>query len=89
MANPCAKPDHTHARRAGILCNDPQFQKFAAISSGFPGLCFASSAAAEYLRGQCQITSRRDLDTDDAGLDRFNQLRTEFDAWRGRIAAQR
>jgi len=77
------------AQRAGILSNDPQFQRFAAVRSGFPALQFTASAAAEYLRGQCQIDSRRELDRSSAALTRFDALRTEFDSWRGRLAAQR
>lgn len=76
-------------QQAGILCNDPQFQTFAACRTGIPtGQCNAS-AAAEYLRQVCQITSRKELQNDDTARERFQILRTEFDAWRGRIATPR
>ncbi len=76
-------------QQAGIMCNDDRFQRFAAMRSGFPGSQFQSSAAAEYLRSCCKIDSRRDLATDTAAQEAFAKLRTDFDAWRGRIPAQR
>ncbi|SEK63444.1 hypothetical protein [Pacificibacter marinus] len=75
------------AQQAGILCNDPQFQKFAAIRSGLPGTQFCASASAQYLREACNIASRRELNTDAAAQTKFAALRTTFDAWAGRIAA--
>ncbi|AVO36619.1 hypothetical protein [Pukyongiella litopenaei] len=81
--------DRPVAQQAGILCNDPQFQTFAARRNGYPAGAFSASAAAEYLRSCCGIDSRRELDTTAAARDRFDRLRTEFDAWAGRIARQR
>ncbi|WP_085847524.1 hypothetical protein [Pacificibacter marinus] len=75
------------AQQAGILCNDPQFQKFAAIRSGLPGTQFCASAAAQYLREACNIASRRELNSDTSAQAKFAALRTSFDAWAGRIAA--
>lgn len=77
------------AQQAGIICNDDRFQRFAAKRCGFPDGQFSTSAAAEYLRDCCKITSRRDLNTDPQALARFQTLRTEFDAWTGKIAAPR
>jgi hypothetical protein len=78
--------DMPPAKQAGILCNDPQFQKFAAIRSGLPETKFCASAAAQYLRETCKIKSRRELNTDAAAQSNFAALRTTFDAWAGRIA---
>ena len=75
------------ARQAGILCNSPEFQKFAATRSGFPDTKFSASASAQYLREACKIDSRRVLNTDAAAHSNFEALRTTFDAWAGRIAA--
>ncbi|SLN70090.1 hypothetical protein [Pacificibacter marinus] len=75
------------AQQAGILCNDPQFQQFAAIRSGVPGTQFCASAAAQYLREACNIASRRELNSDTSAQTKFAALRTTFDAWAGRIAA--
>lgn len=81
--------DMPPAQQAGILCNDPRFQKFAAMRSGIIDHPFNSSAAAEYLRTCCKITSRSDLNTDEAAHATFQALRTDFDAWTGRIATPR
>lgn len=81
--------DMPPAQQAGIICNDDRFQKFAAVRCGFPDLSFSSSASAQYLRECCQIASRRELNTNRKALAKFQILRTEFDAWRGKIAAQR
>ncbi|MGB0661300.1 MAG: hypothetical protein ACPGNV_14140 [Mangrovicoccus sp.] len=77
------------AQQAGIICNDDRFQQFASMRCGFPGGQFSSSAAAEYLRDCCKITTRRDLNTDPLALIRFQALCTEFDAWTGKIATPR
>ncbi|APZ53714.1 hypothetical protein [Salipiger abyssi] len=76
-------------QQAGILCNDPAFQRFAATRSGYPGGQFTASAAAEYLRQCCRVESRRALASDEVATTRFQRLRTEFDAWAGRIATPR
>tara|TARA_B100000446_G_scaffold183864_1_gene204766 strand:- start:134 stop:472 length:339 start_codon:yes stop_codon:yes gene_type:complete len=76
-------------QQAGILCNDPEFQKFAAIRSGLPEHRFTPTAAAEYLRACCKIKSRTALLNDPAARDQFAKMRTSFDGWRGRIANQR
>lgn len=81
--------DQKPAQQAGMLCNDPRFQTFAARRSGYPDAQMEPSAAAEYIRQICGITSRRDLNTDHRAASQFQALRTEFDAWRGRIAAPR
>ena len=77
------------AQQAGILCNDARFQRFAAERSGFSGDQFTTMASAEFLRQFCSIESRRALDTSDAARARFSVLRTEFDAWTGKIATPR
>ncbi|MCZ4351566.1 hypothetical protein O4H61_03470 [Roseovarius aestuarii] len=87
-------PDHTRrpmhslppAQQAGILCNDPQFQRFAALRAGLPTTQCTANAAAQYLRDVCHVTSRAQLNHTNTA--RFAALRTEFDAWAGRIASQ-
>lgn len=81
--------DMAPAQQAGILCNDPRFQKFAATRCGFPGQQFNTGAAAEYLRDCCQIDSRRQLNSQQDAQQKFQILRTEFDAWTGKIATPR
>lgn len=81
--------DLPNAQQAGMLCNDEQFQKFAGTRTIKSGVQLAPSAAAEFIRTFCSITSRRELNTDDAAAHKFQTLRTEFDAWAGRIQSQR
>lgn len=76
-------------QQAGILCNDPRFQTFAARRIGVPGGQVTAGAAAEYLRQCCRITTRAALATDPAAQARFQALRTEFDAWTGKLATPR
>ena len=76
-------------QQAGILCHDPQFQRYAAMRCGAGQDAFSQSAAAEYIRSACNIASRRDLTTNTTARAQFEVLKTEFDAWRGRIATQR
>lgn len=77
------------AQQAGILCADDMFRRFAAERSNLPNQKFTPSAAAEYLRQHCQVNSRRDLNTSPTAQSRLATLRTDFDAWRGKIPTQR
>lgn len=77
------------SQRAGILSNDVTFQRFAATRSGFPEGQFCAGAAAEYIRQVCKVESRRELDRNPEAARQFARLRTTFDAWAGRLAAQR
>jgi hypothetical protein len=72
-------------QQAGILCNDPRFHKFAAAQSGAPTEHLTKTAATEYLRNFCSIQSRRDLSANQTACGKFQTLRTEFDAWLGKI----
>ena len=76
-------------KRAGILCNDPQFQEFAARRLGLGNTSVCPAAAAEYVRTCCAVASRKDLETNPTAAARFEELQTEFDAWAGRIPPQR
>lgn len=87
MTDAAPRP-HRHAQQAGILCNDPRFQRFTAERLGIRH-ALTVTAAAEYLRRFCQIDSRRALDADPEALHRFQTLHTEFDAWTGKIARPR
>lgn len=76
-------------QQAGILCNDTRFQTFAARRCGVPGKAFSTTAAAQYLRDCCRIASRRELANSRETRQRFQALRTEFDAWLGKISHHR
>ena len=77
------------AAQAGILCNDPRFQQFVGARTIKSGVSVANSGCAEYIRTICKVTSRRDLNTDPTAQATFQTLRTEFDAWTGKIATPR
>lgn len=81
--------DMPNAQQAGMLANDAEFRTFA-------GTCFLSSkvqvsptAAAEFIRSHCGVASRRELNTDANAARKFQTMRTEFDAWAGRIQSPR
>lgn len=70
-------------QQAGLLCCDPQFATYIVAVHEFPG------DPAVFVRGWCDVASRRDLATDAAALQRFRALQTAFDAWAGRLPPQR
>ena len=71
--------------RAAMLANDVAFQRYAATRNGFPGEQFSPTAATEHLRTVCHVTSRRQLATDTAARQRFENMHTNFLIWSGRI----
>lgn len=81
--------DLPNAQQAGMLSNDVQFQKFAGERSIKTGVQLPSTAAAEFICIYCDVTSRRDLNTDADAAHKFQTLRTDFDAWSGRISTPR
>jgi len=78
--------DMPPAQQAGILCHDERFRDYVGRHCLGLKWTVSESAAAEWLRGACRIDSRRVLDRDDRARQRFECVRTDFDAWRGRIA---
>lgn len=75
------------SKQAGILCNDARFQRFAAKACKCPAEQVNASAAAQFVRTFCQVESRRHLDFNPVAREQFQTLRTEFDAWTGKIAS--
>ena len=78
-----ARMSRPASQMAGILSNDMAFAEFVATACAFPG------DPATYIRGTCEIASRRELDTDPTARAKFDAMKTAFDAWSGRIAAPR
>lgn len=79
-----------YATQAALLCGDPAFHRYVAEAVGLHDIAHLhNSFAAKWLREQCRIDSRTALNTDPAARARFDQIRTTFDAWRGKIAAPR
>jgi len=77
------------AQQAGMLSNDARFQRFAGLRTLKSDIQVSASAAAEFIRVQCGVTSRRHLNADQTAARKFQTLRTDFDAWTGRIAQPR
>lgn len=61
------------ARRAGILANDPAFQKWASVDG--------SPAAGSFIRTRCGIESRRMIDHDEKAQVAFFDMTTEYQTW--------
>lgn len=77
------------AQQAGILCTQADFQAFCAELENLPREMATESMAAETLRQRCAIASRRFLNTVPDARRRFEAIRTDFDAWRGKISKPR
>lgn len=76
------------SQQAGMLCNELQFRRFVGHQLGLH-TDVAPLAAAEYIRKTCKTMSRRTLDTNPDARARFDALRTDYDAWRGKIPSPR
>ena len=79
--------DLSRAQQAGILCNEPRFQQFAerVHYCVIPEAEEPAIIAAEFVRDFCEVTSRAELNSDKAAGLRWDNLRSEYDAWRGAI----
>jgi hypothetical protein len=69
------------ARDAGIKCNDAAFKVFLEEKHGLERPLTAERAAQK-LRTILGITSRSELNKDEAAADRWRSLRASFEAWR-------
>lgn len=61
------------SQMASIICNEKAFWQFSKTDS--------AKAAADYLRRECQITSRAHLDHDDDAAVKFKEIKQSYDAW--------
>lgn len=77
------------AQQAGMLCNDEQFQRFANLQERQTNTPTSTGFAAEFIRTKCGIRSRKQLNENQDAAARFAALRTDFDAWRGKIQTPR
>ncbi|MEM8970925.1 MAG: hypothetical protein AAGD43_02520 [Pseudomonadota bacterium] len=84
-AHPRRFYDLPPAQQAGILCNTPLFQRFVALRLNLPTDEASTQCAAEFVRDVCRVSSRSELDNLLGAAKRFAALKTEYDAWRGRI----
>jgi len=73
----------TLAQQAGILCGEPAFQRLAQ-ENGYP---VTVEGAADFLRYQCGVISRADLDKDAEAARKFRDLRADYKLWLSGVAA--
>ena len=73
-------PGDAAVKAAGILCRDKEFWDWLFQNERI----FEKSelAAKEFLYGYIGIESRKELKTDTAARDLFNQIKKTFEAWR-------
>jgi hypothetical protein len=76
-----SKPPRPLSQVSAILCNIVAFRRF--IMEQYDGWDQLPTAdeAADWLREQCGVTSRRELDTDDAAAANFRNIRSSYSAW--------
>lgn len=67
-----------YAQRAGIVCNEPRFWKFASKSYR---PVRTSDEAADFVRSHCGIVSRAELDANQVAEWKFRNLMAEYDEW--------
>ncbi len=72
-----------------MLCNEAAFRVYVDLQTLNTGTQATVTAAAEFIRSQCGIKSRRALISGSEAARKFQTLRTEYDAWRGAIPSQR
>jgi hypothetical protein len=77
----------SRAQQAGILCHDERFMAFLEEVYDVPINAGAGryEEAAIFVRAFCEIAGRKELNTDDEAWERFEGIRTEFDAYTGKI----
>ena len=79
--------DLSRAKQAGILCGEEWFQRFLIRQYDMPivGGQPLTADAAVFVRDFCKVTSRAHLDTFSEAGALWDRLRSDYDAWAGRI----
>ncbi len=72
-AEPTAPPGPL-CKRAVSLCQSEAFHKYANVRNDYE--------AGQWLKGQCVVESRKELDTDPEAGRAFRAIETDFAAWR-------
>lgn len=73
------RPQKSLAQIAGIVCAQPAFWKYIQVDG--------QDAAAEYVRGHCNISSRAALDSNEDAALAFRTLNTDYKLWLDGIGA--
>ena len=83
-AVPAPRKEMTRAQWAGMLCQDAQFQTFVHyLSQG--NVPAQTDDVAEFVRDYCDVKSRSEIGFSEETGDKWDMLKTEYDAWRGKI----
>jgi hypothetical protein len=64
------------AQQAGIRCEDPTFQQFAAHRAGR-----TSVDVADWVRGQCGVDSRSELNRNQDAADAWRMVEADYQSW--------
>jgi hypothetical protein len=67
------------SQQAGIRCNDKSFWRFAETVDGYP--CITPESAGSFVRKQCGVVTRADLDTDPTGAAKWRKLDDAYVLW--------
>lgn len=78
---PAAKKNH--AAEAAMLCGEPAFKRFLMERHGLESPA-TDDRAAQKLRSLLGVTSRAEINENDAVRERWFALRGDFYAWKGR-----
>ena len=75
------KPPRPLSQIAGMLCGIGAFQQFIREESDGWDHRPTSEEAAEWLRANCGIKSRAELNTNEVAAQRLRKIRAQYDAW--------
>jgi hypothetical protein len=67
------RPAKSLAQIAGIVCSQPAFWKYINVAD--------ADAAADYVRGHCNVSSRAALDHNEDAATAFRTLNTDYKLW--------
>jgi hypothetical protein len=67
------RPQKSLAQIAGIICAQPAFWKYINVAD--------ADAAADYVRGHCNVSSRAALDHNEDAATAFRTLNTDYKLW--------
>lgn len=76
-------PIPTLAQRVAIKCQDADFRRFLLVTRGPSNAAeISTSAAAEYVREQCGVSSRSEIVPGSEAARKWEALEAEYIAWR-------
>jgi hypothetical protein len=64
-----------------VLCKDERFQRYVAHKTDVPIMSVSEEEATSYLYQQCDISTRKELDTKDGAYERFGDMMADYRKW--------